>query len=120
MVAAVLMGIVIVFQLALVLGAPWGAASWGGQRAGTLPSGLRAASAAAAVILAVLAWIVLATADVVDAPWPSAWNGPATWVATAYFAIGTLVNAISRSRVERLWAPVAGATAICCGIVALA
>jgi hypothetical protein len=118
--AAVLIGAVIVFQVALALGAPWGKAAWGGQHAGTLPIRLRVASAGAAVMLAVLGWIVLAAAGLVaTSPLPESWLAPATWAATAYFALGALVNLISRSSIERIWAPVALATAICCGIVAL-
>jgi hypothetical protein len=117
----VLIGAVIVFQVALVLGAPWGSAAWGGRQAGTLPTRLRVASAVAVLVLGLLAWIVLAAAGLVaTSPLPESWLKPATWAATAYFALGALVNLISRSRIERIWAPVALATAICCGIVALA
>lgn len=119
--AAVLIGAVIVFQVALALGAPWGRAAWGGRHAGALPTRLRVASAGAAVVLAVVGWIVLAAAGLIaTSPLPGSWLEPATWVATAYFALGALVNLISRSRVERIWAPVSLVAAICCGIVALA
>jgi hypothetical protein len=114
-----LIGVVILFQVGLVLGAPWGAAAWGGQHTGTLPVRLRIASVVAIVILGFLAWLVAAAAGIVAvAPLPATWLIPAIWVAAAYFALGAVVNLISRSPIERVWAPVALATAICCVIVA--
>jgi hypothetical protein len=119
--AAGLIGLVIVFQVALVIGAPWGAAAWGGGHPGRLPTRLRVASAGAIVVLVWLAWIVLAAAGTVSAsPIPRPWLGSAAWVGTAYFGLGTIVNAVSRSKVERLWAPVSLITAVCYGLVAAA
>ena len=46
LIGATLMAVLIVFQAALALGAPWGRATWGGQHPGTLPRHLRMASAA--------------------------------------------------------------------------
>ena len=63
--AAVLLGVISVFQVLLALGVPWGSAVYGGGSAGpdgVLPSGLRVASTVAAVILAVAAWVVLVRA----------------------------------------------------------
>ena len=118
-IAATLVSSVILFQIALVLGAPWGAAAWGGQSPGRLPTRLRVASLVAALLLAFIAWVVAAAAGLASAsPLPQSWLGPATWIATGYFGIGTIANLISRSPVERWWAPVALATAVCCGIVA--
>lgn len=121
LIAAGLIGVVILFQLGLVLGAPWGQASWGGQHSGRLPTRLRLASVVAALILAVLAWIVLSAGGIVsNSPLPESWLAPASWVGTAYFGLGTVVNALSRSRVERAWAPVSLLTAVCFGLVAAA
>jgi hypothetical protein len=118
-IALALIGGVIVFQIGLSLGAPWGSAAWGGQHPGRLPGRLRIASVAAVLILAFLAWLLAARAGLVSAsPVPESWLAPATWVATGYFALGTIVNLISRSPVERVWSPVSLATAICSGIVA--
>ena len=117
--AVALIGGVVLFQIGLVLGAPWGAAAWGGQSPGRLPSRLRVASLVAAALLAFIAWVIAAAAGlVVASPLPESWLGPATWIATGYFGLGTIVNLISRSPVERWWAPVALATAACCAIVA--
>lgn len=119
-IAASLMAIVALFQLALVFGAPWGQAAWGGQNPGPLPTRLRIASLGSALLLVFMAWIVLATAGVVEtAPVPTSWLVPLTWVITAYFALGVLMNLISRSRMERIWSPVCLVIAICCTVVAV-
>jgi hypothetical protein len=41
------------------------------------------------------------------------------WALAALLALGALANLISRSKVERIWAPVALATAICCAVIAM-
>jgi uncharacterized membrane protein SirB2 len=115
-----LIGAVVVFQLALAVGAPWGQAAWGGQNEGTLPRRLRVASSVAALVLLLGAWIVLAASGLAGvSPLPGSWLGPAMWVTTAYFVLGTVVNLISRSRVERVWGPVTLAIAVCCAVIAL-
>ncbi len=119
LIAAGLIGAVLLFQIGLVLGAPWGQAAWGGGHAGRLPSRLRLASVVAALLLALLAWIVLAAAGVVSAsPLPESWVDVAAWLATAYFGLGAVVNLLSRSRIERVWSPVSLLTAVCYGLVA--
>jgi hypothetical protein len=118
--AVALIGGVILFQIGLVLGAPWGSAAWGGQNPGRLPGRLRIASVAAILVLAFLAWLIAARAGLASvSPVPASWLGPATWVATGYFVLGAIVNGISRSPIERFWAPVSLATAVCGVIVAL-
>ena len=63
--AAVLMGMVGLFQLALAAGAPWGEAAWGGRHEGTLPTGLRVASGVAGVaVYPYLILLVLGSAGV--------------------------------------------------------
>ncbi|MBL8680433.1 MAG: hypothetical protein JNK05_14745 [Myxococcales bacterium] len=93
--------VVALFQCALVLGAPWGALAWGGAHRGALPLGLRAASAVSLIVYAALMGVALR-------PWllGRARRGVCSIVA-ALFALGALANAVSRSPVERVWAPVA-------------
>jgi hypothetical protein len=121
--AAALLGVISVFQVLLALGAPWGSAAYGGGAAGpdgVLPSGLRVASAVAAVILGVAAWLLLARADLVRrgplSPRLLRW---ATWVIAAFMVLNTLSNLSSSSPVER-W--VLGGTTVVlvflCGYVA--
>ncbi len=117
-IAVVLIGVVVLFQILLALGAPWGAAAWGGRTAGVLPGGLRIASAVSALLLGAIAWVVLSK-SVAEGDGPS-WLTPALWVIVGYFALGAVMNAISRSRIERIWAPVSLAIAVLVGFVAAA
>lgn len=117
-IAVVLLGALAVFQVALALGAPWGAASWGGTHPGVLPARLRVASAVAGVVVyPLIALLLLDSGGVIDIGWDvgSLW----LWVLTAFFLLGTLANAASRSKVERVWAPVTLVIAVCCAVVAL-
>jgi hypothetical protein len=119
-IGVVLLGVVAVFQAGLALGAPWGAAAWGGRNPGVLPRPLRIASGVAAVVIyPAIASILLASAGVIEADWLPLQGPVVMWVLAVLFGIGALMNFISRSPPERIWGPVALATAVCCGIVAL-
>lgn len=88
-----------VFQLALILGAPLGHFAWGGQHR-VLPARLRIGSAVGIVIyalIAAIAWDRVGAIDVFPAPFAEV----AMWVVFAYFVLGILMNAISRSKPER-------------------
>jgi hypothetical protein len=89
-----------VFQIALVAGAPLGHFAWGGSHR-VLPGRLRAGSVVAVVIYAAIAAVTLQRAGVVTTLPPSVADA-GIWVATAYLALGIPLNAISRSRAERL------------------
>lgn len=119
-VGAVLLGGLTAFQLGLAAGAPWGAAAWGGRHPGVLPSRLRVGSAVVGIVVYPLAILVLlVAAGVWDLSWPN--SGKTTlFVITGFFALGTLLNLVSRSPVERLWAVPALGIAICFAIVATA
>ena len=99
--------IVIAFQVALALGAPWGRYAMGGAYPGQFPPRLRVGAVIQAGLLAVLALIVLGDAGLVlpelsaDYPW-------LIWVAVAFSAVSVVLNAITRSAVERrIWLPFA-------------
>ena len=117
--AVVLVAIVAIFQLALALGAPLGRAAWGGRNEGVLPMRLRIASGLAAIVVyPLIALYVLASADLIDLEWlPTAVTG--MWVLTGFFTLGTVANLASRSKIERIWAPVSLVMAVCCAIVAV-
>lgn len=53
-------GAVVVFQLALLAGAPWGALTQGGRTSGVLPDGARAVAAFSAVLLMAFILVVRA------------------------------------------------------------
>lgn len=117
--AAVLFGALAAFEVALAAGLPWGRAAWGGGQAELDPR-MRAASGAAAVVLTGGALVVLRHGGHrVWSPLPQRWLHAAVWGLTAYCAAGTLMNAISRSPVERaVMTPTALALSVLCATVA--
>ncbi len=95
----VVLTLLAVFQIALALGAPLGRFAWGGQHR-VLPARLRIGSLVSVVIyalIAVLAWDRVRAIDVV----PDVVAQVGVWVVFAYFVLGILMNAISRSKPER-------------------
>jgi hypothetical protein len=97
-----------IFQAALALGAPFGAAAWGGTHPGRLPTRLRVASAFACVVWLFAALVVLerggADVDVLPAA-VARWG---TWALVLLLPVGAVLNLASRSRFERfVWGPVA-------------
>jgi hypothetical protein len=98
---ALLLLAIAAFQVALGAGAPWGAAAWGGTHSGVLPTRLRLASGVAAVV-----WLFVAA--VADGRLLGR-TGRRRWLVgvAAYVTVGVLLNAISRSALERaVWVPV--------------
>lgn len=121
LVAVTLLAVVAAFQLALAVGTPWGAAAWGGQNPGVLPTRLRVASGVAGlVIYPLLIVLVASAAEWVSIGWLSDLGSLPMWILTALLGLGALANFASRSPRERVWGPVAVAVAICCAILALA
>ena len=119
-VAAVLMGVVGVFQVALALGAPARYAAWGGWHEGTLPTRLRVASGIVGfLVYPALMVFVLATAQVIDVNWVPGTGKVGMWILTGLFVLGTIANFASRSKRERYWGVVSLAIAVCCAIVAI-
>ena len=94
-----LLGLLTVFQLALIFGAPLGRFAWGGTHR-ILPTRLRIGSAVSVVIYAVIALLALDCAGVIDLV-PDAVSTVAMWVVFAYFVLGIAMNGISRSKPER-------------------
>jgi hypothetical protein len=117
--AVVLVTIVAVFQLALALGAPLGNAAWGGRNEAVLPTRLRIASGLAAIVVyPFIALYVLASANLIDWDWlPTGATG--MWVLTGFFTLGTVANLASKSKIERIWAPISLAIGVCCAIIAI-
>ena len=105
-VAVLLIGLVL-FQIALAAGVPWGLAAYGGQSA-ELSSSLRIASGVAAVVWSAAALIVLRRGGVSGwAPLPDAWLGVVIWVLVGLFAVSVIMNAITPSALGRaIWLPV--------------
>lgn len=98
--ATAILGALAVFQAALIAGAPLGHLAWGGQHK-VLPPNLRIGSAVSIVLYALFAYIALARAGLSAPLISGTFTDVAAWVLTAYFAVGVVMNGISRSRPER-------------------
>jgi hypothetical protein len=103
---AVVAGGVIGFQVALALGAPWGAYAMGGAFPGRFPARMRVAAVVQAVVIGVMSIGVLSAAGIVlpslkeSAPWLA-------WPSVVFSAVAVVLNAISQSAGERkIWVPV--------------
>ena len=73
----------------------------------------RVGSAVSVATYAVIAWLVWRAVGQPDDWW--------IWVLTAYFTLGIVLNAASRSRPERLvMTPIVSLLAVCCLLIALA
>lgn len=114
----ILTGIVIIFQGCLAAGLPWGAASMGGKYPGKYPPKMRVVALINIVILAFLAAIVLSRADVM-LPQLRSISNIGIWFVVVFLGIGTVLNTITPSKIERIWAPVALVQLITSLIVAL-
>lgn len=91
-----------VMQVLVASGRPYGAFVYGGQHR-TLPLGLRVMSAVAVVLYGAIATILFARAGVLPGQ-ETAFVRVTTWALFAFFTVGIAMNAISRSRPERLTA----------------
>ena len=112
-VATIVLGLVVLLQLLLAAGFPLGQVAWRGQYR-VLPPALRRASLAAAGVLGLAAWVVLARAGLVASGAASAVVPVATWVFAGLFGLNTVGNLASRSALERrVMTPVTVLLALC-------
>ncbi len=98
---------VILFQLALALGAPWGSCAMGGAFPGVFPPFMRFAAVLQAVCLVVTALVVLSRSGLLLGGWfrASKW---AVWFVVVFGALAVVLNSITPSADERaIWLPVA-------------
>jgi hypothetical protein len=117
-VACALLAGLAVLQVLLAVGRPLGRFAWGGQR-DVLPRGLRLGSAVSVLLYAAFALVILQAAGRLQVV-PDAVADVGIRVLTGYFALGIVVNGISRSRAERMvMTPVVAVLAVCCLVVAL-
>jgi len=101
-----LTAVVMLFQLALALGAPWGGIAMGGAFPGAYPPAMRVAALAQMAVIGGFALIVLVRAGLALPRWqaPARW---AVWVVVVLMGVGVVLNLITPSGMERLiWAPV--------------
>jgi hypothetical protein len=116
---AIVVSGVIAFQIALALGAPWGAYAMGGTFPGRFPPRMRIAAVVQAALLAVTVAIVLSRSGLVLTGWSEAarWL---IWAVVAVALVALVLNAISPSAGERrIWVPVALVMLVCSLLVAL-
>lgn len=120
-----LSAVIILFQLALVSGAPWGHFAMGGKYPGVFPRPLRIAAIVQALVMAFVTLIVLTrSGTTLPAPFntPSfvAFSNVAIWFVVVLSAVAAVLNTITPSKKERaLWAPVAIVQLVCAVVVAI-
>jgi len=88
------------FQILLALGKPYGRFAWGGQHV-VLPRRLRIGSALSVLLYALIAYIALGQSGLVESALADQTLQTFSWVLFAYFALGVLMNGVSRSKQER-------------------
>lgn len=110
---------VILFQIALAAGAPWGAYAMGGAYPGQFPPALRIAALVQCALLGGMAAVVLAQAGLMLPSWRrlTRWL---IWGVVAFASVSLVLNLITPSAGERaLWAPVAAVLLLSSTVVAL-
>jgi hypothetical protein len=96
---------VVVFQVALAAGAPWGAYAMAGAFPGRFPVTLRIAALLQAALITGMAVVVLSRAGLVLARW-SGGTPWLVWCVVAFAAVSLVLNLITPSAGERaIWAP---------------
>lgn len=115
---AILTGVVIIFQACLAIGLPWGAASMGGKYPGKYPKKMRIVAVVNMLILAFLMAIVLVNAGLL-LPQFFSFSEIAIWFVVVFYGMGTVLNTITPSKIERIWAPVAAIQLVTTFMVAI-
>lgn len=108
--------VVVLFQLGLTLGFPWGAASMGGKFPGIYPPKMRVVALVNICLLLFLSLIVLVRSNILDSNFFEM-SKIAIWFVVVFYALGTLLNAITPSKIERIWAPVCAIQLFCAVLI---
>ena len=116
---ALLIFVVVLFQLALMLGAPWGNVAMGGRFPGKFPPAMRIAALIQGLVLGVIGFIVLIRGQVLNSNLYEI-TEIAIWVVVALMGFSLVMNLVTTSRWERIiWAPVVVVLFTCSVVVAL-
>lgn len=114
-----LISVVVLFQLALSVGAPWGGIAMGGRFPGKFPVSMRIAAFVQALILSLLGLIVPVHAKLVF-PEFYASSDIGIWIVVVVFSLSLVMNLVTPSKWERIiWAPVVAILLTCALIVAV-
>lgn len=114
-----LAAVLVIFQAALALGVPWGELAMGGKYPGRYPLKMRVAALVLLVLHIFIALVVLIRAGLVFEPYYD-FSRSAIWFIVALFIVGTVLNAITPSKKEKvLWTPIAVVMLICSCVVAM-
>ena len=111
--------VIVLFQIAMALGAPWGKLAMGGRYPGKFPTLIRIAALVQAVVLVLLALTVVIKAGLLL---PNLYkvSSVGIWIVVTISCISLFLNLITPSKEERiLWSPIALLLAICSLVVAL-
>lgn len=112
------MFVVVLFQLALTLGAPWGHLAMGGKYPGKFPPALRIAALVQAFVLTGFAFVVLVRGKVIDSNFYTLAE-TAVWGVVMLMGLSFAMHLVTPSRWEKiLWTPVVTILLICSIFVA--
>jgi len=115
---SILTVVVMLFQLALALGAPWGELAMGGKFPGRFPPKLRVSAIVQMLLLAFAAFVVLIRAELVLESFFEL-SKSAIWFVVALCVVSAILNTITPSKKERiLWSPVTIILVVCAVVVA--
>jgi len=78
----------------------------GGKYPGVYPKKMRIVAIVNMILLSVLMMIVLVNAGLIFPQFMS-FSEIAIWFVVGFYGIGTVLNTITPSKIERIWAPVA-------------
>jgi hypothetical protein len=110
--------LVILFQLCLAAGLPWGSASMGGKFPGKYPPIMRVVALVNILILIFITLIVLIRTELIF-PQYFSFSKIGIWFVIIFLGIGTLMNITTPSKIERIWAPVSTILFVTTLIIAL-
>jgi len=112
------MAVVVAFQIALALGAPWGEFAMGGKYPGRFPLQMRIAAFVQAVLLVLICVVVWTRAGLVFNQYFES-SKTAIWFVVAFCVLGAIMNSVTPSKKERnLWVPVCFVLLVCSLLVA--
>ena len=110
--------VVVIFQLALASGVPWGEMAMGGKFPGRFPLKMRVAALVQMALLVFMALVILSHVGLVFEQY-SVLSKSAVWFVVVVCAVSAILNTITPSKKERmLWAPVAILLFFCSFVVA--